>query len=202
MIKKYIFSIIILIIFIIVLMAYPQYYQKIESFFYDKNEIVKDNNINEQKYNEVLVDNIKPISTNISIDKSDKKETVIFHQNIELSNNESKSIEYLKYLNIIIFKFLQDISFTEELDYLQKINLNNAKEMNLIIQDFAEYNKLLNIQQNNTRIFPKNFLLLEKFIKIDKITDIIKKQQLLKQKIIFQINNIFYVKNFLGVNHD
>ncbi len=106
---------------------------------------------------------------------------------------------YLKNITMITVKFLQNDNYASELDYIANIKINLPKEVNNIVIDLTNYNKLIGNADGGTRVFPKKFLFLEKFLKIEKVNDIRRDKEILRRKIIARIDYLlefFYSPDF------
>ncbi|WP_341789466.1 hypothetical protein [Rickettsia endosymbiont of Polydrusus tereticollis] len=106
---------------------------------------------------------------------------------------------YLLNVNLLIFNFLQDQNYTKQLQAIEIISL--PPEIKNILADLNSYNNnyLLNKIANSEKIFPTNYLWLEKFIKIEKKSSAEKEKEQLHIAILAKLEffiNFFYSDNF------
>jgi hypothetical protein len=94
---------------------------------------------------------------------------------------------YLYNFNIVIYKFLQDQPYSEEINNI--LYPGFPTEINIILEDLHNYNSgyLDRPKDDKEVILPRQFRLIEKFVTIEKKEELYKEKDDLKAKI---INNL------------
>ncbi|MFY9589717.1 hypothetical protein [Rickettsia endosymbiont of Halotydeus destructor] len=201
---KSIFSIAIILIFI--LLAFMLYHDRAKIFklFSDKITSYKEDILPVKDSTDLVADDTKQPPESSSTKSLINYVNSFIPPPIPTTKNDFNINGYRGYLlnvNLLIFNFLQDKSYNKELQAIEIISL--PTEIKNILADLNNYNNnyLLDKIEDSEKVFPTDrYLWLEKFIKIEKKSPAKKEQEKLHVDIMKKLEffiNFFYSEKFI-----